>query len=133
MAFPSVSAPYFVPIFPLDKSNFGLKILRRVGGPILQLGTLPNLWIWFLQVFPPFCLAFQLISSALNPGTLLFSWILGLSGGYTQFSLSHCYIPMLNFLTLSICYTHLLPYMILALFFSSSSFLLPNSPILYLL
>jgi hypothetical protein len=32
MAFPSVSAPFFVPIFPLDRSNSGLEFLRRVDG-----------------------------------------------------------------------------------------------------
>jgi hypothetical protein len=37
MAFPSVSAPFFVPAFPLDRSNSGLIIfLRWVGGPIPQ-------------------------------------------------------------------------------------------------
>ena len=40
MAFPSVSPPHFVPIFPLDKSNSGLKIWRWMGGPIPQLGAL---------------------------------------------------------------------------------------------
>ena len=33
MAFSSVSAPLFVPVFLLDRSNCGLKFLRRVGGP----------------------------------------------------------------------------------------------------
>ena len=37
MAFSSVSAPHFVPVFPLDRSNSGLKILRRVGVPIPPL------------------------------------------------------------------------------------------------
>jgi hypothetical protein len=53
MAFPSVSAPLFVPVFPVDRSNFGLKFWRRVGGPIPQLGPMPNLLIWFLQVLSP--------------------------------------------------------------------------------
>jgi hypothetical protein len=39
MAFPSVSAPLFVPVFPLDRSNSGLKFWRWVGGPIPQLGS----------------------------------------------------------------------------------------------
>ncbi|EDL41692.1 mCG148474 [Mus musculus] len=34
MAFPSVSALFFVPAFPLDRYNSGLKFLRWVGGPI---------------------------------------------------------------------------------------------------
>jgi hypothetical protein len=37
MAFPSVSAHFFfVSAFPLDKNNYGLKILRWVGGSIPQ-------------------------------------------------------------------------------------------------
>ena len=50
MAFPLVSVLLFVPVFPLDRSNFGLKFWRWVGGPIPQPrvgGGLPNLWIWF--------------------------------------------------------------------------------------
>jgi hypothetical protein len=31
MAFPSVSAPHFVPVFPSDRNNSGLKIWRWVG------------------------------------------------------------------------------------------------------
>jgi hypothetical protein len=46
MAFPSISVQLFVPVFPLDRSNFRLKFLRRVGGPFPQPG--PNLWIWSL-------------------------------------------------------------------------------------
>jgi hypothetical protein len=38
MAFPSVSAPLFVPVFVLDRSNSGLKFWRWVGGPISQVG-----------------------------------------------------------------------------------------------
>jgi hypothetical protein len=34
MAFPSVSVPFFVSAFPLDRNNSGLKILRWVGCPI---------------------------------------------------------------------------------------------------
>jgi hypothetical protein len=37
-AFPSVSVPLFVPVFPLDRSNSELKIWRCVGGPIPQPG-----------------------------------------------------------------------------------------------
>jgi hypothetical protein len=50
MAFPSVSASLFVPIFPLDSSNSRLKILRWMGEPISQPRAMPNLWIWSLQV-----------------------------------------------------------------------------------
>ena len=49
--------------------------------PFPQQGSLPNLWIWSLQVLPPLCWAFQLISSLLGPGSLLLSWHLGLSSG----------------------------------------------------
>ena len=38
MAFPSVSASHFVPIFPLDRRNSRLKFWRLVGGPIPQPG-----------------------------------------------------------------------------------------------
>jgi hypothetical protein len=37
MAFPSVSVPLFVPVFPLDWSNSELKFWRWVGGHILHL------------------------------------------------------------------------------------------------
>ena len=102
MVFPSVSAQHFVPVFPLERSNSGLKFWRCVGGPIPQLGALPNLWIWSLQVLPPFCWAFQLISSPLGPGSLLLSCYLGLISGYPQFPIPHCYTPLFKFLTLCI-------------------------------
>ena len=82
VAFPSISAPLFVPVFPLDKGNSGLKFLRRVGGPICQPGAIPHLLIWSLQVLSPLCWVFQLISSLSGPGSLLLSWCLGLSVGY---------------------------------------------------
>jgi hypothetical protein len=67
-----------------------------------SIRALPNLWIWSLQVLPPICWAFQLISSPLCPGRLLLSWYLELSGGYPQFPIPHCYTPLFNFLTLCI-------------------------------
>jgi hypothetical protein len=42
MAFPSASAPLFVPVFPLDRRNSGLMCLRWLGGAIPQLGAVPN-------------------------------------------------------------------------------------------
>jgi hypothetical protein len=33
VAFPSISAPLFVPVFPLDRRNSGLKFFRCVGDP----------------------------------------------------------------------------------------------------
>ena len=71
MAFSSVSAPHFVPVFPLDRSNSGLKILRRVGVPIPQPGAMPNFSIRSLQVLSPLCWVFQLMLSPLGPGSLL--------------------------------------------------------------
>ena len=38
MAFPSVSAPHFAPVFPLDKSHCGLKIWRCLGSHIPNQG-----------------------------------------------------------------------------------------------
>jgi len=51
MAFPSVSAPLFVPAFPLDRNNSELIFLRWVGGPIPHVGAMPNLRIWFSLPF----------------------------------------------------------------------------------
>jgi hypothetical protein len=41
IAFPSVSVPFFVPVFHLDRNIYGLKILRSIGGSILQLWAVP--------------------------------------------------------------------------------------------
>jgi hypothetical protein len=41
-----VSAPLFVPVFLLHRSNSDLNFWRWVGGPIVQMGGMPNLWIW---------------------------------------------------------------------------------------
>lgn len=53
MAFPSVSAPLFVPEFPFDRRNSGFTFLRWVGSPIPQHGAVYIHWIWSLQVFSP--------------------------------------------------------------------------------
>jgi hypothetical protein len=71
MAFPSVSAPLFVPAFPFDRKNSGLIFLRWVGGPIPQQGAMPIHWIWSLQVLFPLCWVFWLKSSLLGPGNLI--------------------------------------------------------------
>jgi hypothetical protein len=55
MAFPSVSAPLFVPAFPLDMDNSVLIYLRWVGDLISQLGALPTLWKWCLRVLYLLC------------------------------------------------------------------------------
>ena len=62
----------FVPAFPLDRNNSGLKFLRWVGVPISQLGAMPINWIWSLQVLSPLCFVFQLLSSLLGPRNLFF-------------------------------------------------------------
>ena len=102
VAFHSVSAPLFVPVFPLAQNNSGLKILRWVGGPIPQLGggKVSNLGIWSQQVLPSLCGVFQLMSSLWGPRRLLLLWLLGLSGCYPEFPISHCYTPLFNFLIL---------------------------------
>jgi hypothetical protein len=74
--FPLVSAPVFVPVFPLDRSNFGIKCCRWMGGTIAQPRDMPNLWKSSLQVLYPFCWIFQLIPSPLSPRSLLISWYL---------------------------------------------------------
>ena len=54
-----------------------------------------------VQVISPLCRVFQLVSCSLGSGSLFLSWHLGLSGSYTHFPNSHCYISLFNFLTLS--------------------------------
>jgi hypothetical protein len=45
MAFASISAPFFfVPEFPFDRNNSGLKILRWVSCPLPQIGVMPINW-----------------------------------------------------------------------------------------
>ena len=127
MTFPSDFSLQVVSVFPLDRSNSGLKFLRRVGGPIPQSGTVPNLSIWTLRVLSPLCLVFQLRSSQLCPGSLLLSWHLGLSVGYPSSPYSHCYTSLFNFLP------HLLLHMILPPFFPLPPLLfLPSPSPLYL-
>ena len=87
-----VSAPFFVPVFPLDRNNSGLKFLIWVGGPIPQLGIVPIYWRWSLQLLSPLCWIFQLMSSLLGSGNFSLSWCLGLSSSYPQFPIPHSYI-----------------------------------------
>ena len=116
MAFPSVSAPLFVPIFPLDRSNSGLKFWRWMGGPIPQLGAVPNLWIWSLQVLSPLCWVFQLMSSLLGSGNLLYLWHLGLSSVYPHSSLLHTSVQFPNLLYFCPVYSHTLSCPLFVLF-----------------
>jgi hypothetical protein len=53
MAFLSVSAPLFVPVFLFNRRNSRLIFLRYVGGPIPQPGAATIHWIWSLQVLSP--------------------------------------------------------------------------------
>jgi hypothetical protein len=130
MAFPLVFVPLFVSVFPLDRSNSGLKFWRWVGGPIPQPGGGGKCLIsgcGLDRFSPPLCGVFQLTSSLWGPGRLLLSWHLGLSCCYPQFPIPHCYTPLFNFLILSNL-LHLLPYLILILppFPPPLSLFLPN-------
>ena len=81
-----------------------------MGGPIPQLEAMPVMpihWIWSLQVLSLLCWVFWLLSSLLGPGKLLGPWHLGLSGGYPQFLLPHCYTPPFKILIL--CTSPLFP------------------------
>ena len=91
----------------------------------LNLGAMPNLWIWYQQILPPDSRIFQLMSSLWVPGMLLISWHLGLSGCYKQFPVPSCYTPLFNFLT-SVQIFHILSYLILLLFFPSHYSLPPG-------
>jgi hypothetical protein len=62
---------------------------------------MPNRRIWSQQVLPPIGGVFQLMSSLWGPGRLLLSWHLELSGCYPQLPITHSYITLFNFLTLS--------------------------------
>jgi hypothetical protein len=67
MALSSVSAPFFVHVFPVDRNISGLKILRWVGGPIPGLRALPFYWRCSIQVLSPLHWALQLKLSPLGP------------------------------------------------------------------
>jgi hypothetical protein len=99
VAFPSVSAPLFVPEFTFDRRNSGiLEFLKWVGSP--QLGAVAIHWIWSPQVLSLLCWVFRLMSSLLGSGTLSGPWHLRLSSGSLQFPLPHCYTPPFKFLIL---------------------------------
>jgi len=71
MAFPSVSDPFLVRVFSLDRKNSGLKFLRWVGGPIPQTGAVPIHWIWSLPVLSLLYWVFWLKSSLMGPRNIL--------------------------------------------------------------
>ena len=94
MAFLSISAPLFLPVFPLDRNNSGLKILRWVGSHAYLLeGS--------FQVLSPYCWAFQLRSSSFGPEILSNPWHLELSSGsFTLPPTPHCYVFLFILLAL---------------------------------
>jgi hypothetical protein len=49
MAFLSVSAPFFVPAFPLERDNTELKIFRWMGGLFPPQGAMPFYWRFYLN------------------------------------------------------------------------------------
>jgi hypothetical protein len=65
----------FCPFISFRQEQFGLKFLRRVGGPLSQMGAVPNLSTRSLQVLSSLCWVFQLMSPPLRPGSLLFPGI----------------------------------------------------------
>jgi hypothetical protein len=93
MAFPSVSALHFVPVFPLDGNNSGLIFLIWVGSPVSQgmvstgsisplLGISANViphWVLGASCFPSI---WDFLVATLVPHP------------------SHCYRPLFNFMTL---------------------------------
>ena len=100
MAFPSVSAPVFVSVFPINRSNSGLKFWRRVGGPIVNRGGgMPNLQKQSQQVpFP-----FSGISAIIIPMGCWETLALLASGTFWmlfQYHIPLCYTLLFNFLTL---------------------------------
>ena len=64
----------FVPVFHLDRKISGFKNLRCMGGPVPQLGAVPNYWRWSLQVPSPPPFFFLVISAKSHP-----PWLLGAS------------------------------------------------------
>ena len=54
------------PVYPSDRNISGLKLLRCVGGPIPQMGSMPIYYRWSLQVVSPLFGVFPLKSSPLG-------------------------------------------------------------------
>jgi hypothetical protein len=86
MVFPLGSACHLATVIPLDRISCRLKILRWVGNPILQPGTLYKLWIWSLQVLLPY------IIFIFKCCWLLFPPLLSLSSGWTFLSVVSFYL-----------------------------------------
>ena len=113
MTFFSISTAPLCPCLSLDRNNFGLIYLKWEGGPMLQLGAMPNLWI-SLQFLSPLYWVFCLMSFLLSPGSLFMSWHGGLFW-LNPVPDPHCYTPSFNFLILCTS-PHLLPHQILHFF-----------------
>jgi hypothetical protein len=126
----------FVPSFPLDKNNSGLKFFSWVGGLIYLLEAMFIHWRWSLQVSSPYCWVFQLMSSPLGSGNLSIPWCQGLSSGSTlppppcTFPNPYCYLFLFILLAL---WTSLLSLTIPgpAPLFYSFSLLLPSPSLKY--
>jgi hypothetical protein len=70
VAFPSVSAPFFIFAFPLVRRNSGLEFLRLMISPVPQLGVMPIHWVRSLQALCLLCWVFLLMSSQMMPRNL---------------------------------------------------------------
>jgi hypothetical protein len=81
MAFPSVSAPFFIPASPLNRNNSGSKILTWVGDPTPPLGARSIYYRCSLQFPSTHHWVFRLRSSPLSSGSLPCLRTLGLSRG----------------------------------------------------
>ena len=67
---------FFLPVFCLDRKISGLIILKCVVGPICPLGVIH--WKCPLQILPPCCGVFQLMSFPLGSGSISHPWWLRL-------------------------------------------------------
>ena len=93
-----VSAPFLVPAFPFDRKISGLIILRPIGGPINWgkcLSTGNGLYRFY---FPTLFISGNVQN--FESWNILGPWYLGLSSGYYQLQLPHCYTPTFKFLTI---------------------------------
>jgi hypothetical protein len=59
------------PHISFRQKTSGLKNLEMSRWPHPPTRDLPNIWIWFQQLLPLLCWAFQVTSSLLGPGSLL--------------------------------------------------------------
>jgi hypothetical protein len=121
MDFPSASAPFFVPAFPLNRKNSGLKFLRWVSGPTPQLGQCLSNGGGLYRLYLPFVGYFSYCHLLWVLGASCFPGIWDFLVATPSFPSLHCYIFLFNFPIL--CISLLFPYQILPPF--PSSFSLP--------